>query len=173
MSRKKRDFKRDITPDGRYGDVVIAKTINGLMEDGKKGVAERAIYDALDLMVQKSTPRGEGRGEVRPDGQKSEVNPLELFHRALNNIKPVVEVRSRRVGGATYQVPTEVRAERAQALAIRWLVDAANQRTERGIAAKIGNELMDALNGRGNAMKKREDVHRMAEANKAFAHFRW
>lgn len=169
MSRKKRDFKRDILPDGRYGDVVIAKTINGLMEDGKKGVAERAIYEALDLLAQKAAPRG----EARPEGQKADVNPVELFHRALNNIKPVVEVRSRRVGGATYQVPTEVRSERSQALAIRWLVEAANQRTERGIASKVGMELFEALNGRGNAMKKREDVHRMAEANKAFAHFRW
>lgn len=168
MSRKKKDFKREIIPDGRYGDLVIAKTINGLMEDGKKGVAERAIYGALDLLGQKAASRGD-----KAEGQKKEVNPLELFHQALNNIKPLVEVRSRRVGGATYQVPTEVRAERAQALAIRWLVDAANQRTERGIAAKVGMELMDALNGRGNAMKKREDVHRMAEANKAFAHFRW
>jgi small subunit ribosomal protein S7 len=169
MSRKKKDFKREILPDGRYGDLVVAKTINGLMDHGKKGVAERAIYEALDILAQKAS----SRGEAKADGQKAEVDPLELFHRALNNIKPMVEVRSRRVGGATYQVPTEVRAERAQALAIRWLVDAANQRTERGIASKVGMELLDALNGRGNAMKKREDVHRMAEANKAFAHFRW
>ena len=126
------------------------------MKSGKKGVAEHALYGALDILAQKTG------GEA-----------CETFHKALGNIKPVVEVRSRRVGGANYQVPTEVRSERAQSLAIRWLVSAANDRGERGLAERLANELLDALNNRGGAVKKREDSHRMAEANKAFAHFRW
>ncbi len=156
MSRKKRDFKRPIAADPRFGDVVIGKAINVIMESGKKGVAERALYGALDEMA-----------------KKTGSDAVEVFHKALNNIKPVVEVRSRRVGGATYQVPTEVRAERAQSLALRWLKEAAESRSERSLADRLANELLDATQGRGSAVKKREDTHRMAEANKAFAHFRW
>jgi len=156
MSRKKRDFSREVVPDPRFSDVVVGKAINVIMQSGKKGVAERALYIALEQM-----------------GKKLSTDPCEAFHKALGNIKPVVEVRSRRVGGATYQVPTEVRAERAQSLALRWLVQAANERSERSLAERLANELMDALQSRGAAVKKREDTHRMAEANKAFAHFRW
>jgi small subunit ribosomal protein S7 len=156
MSRKKRDFKRPVANDPRFGDAVIGKAINVIMDSGKKGVAERAIYGALDEM-----------------GKKTGSDPVEVFHRALGNIKPTVEVRSRRVGGATYQVPTEVRAERAQSLALRWLKEAAEGRSERTLSARLANELLDATQNRGSAVKKREDTHRMAEANKAFAHFKW
>jgi small subunit ribosomal protein S7 len=156
MSRKKRDYSRQVLPDPKYKDVVVTKVINGLTRDGKKSVAESAFYRALDS-IQK----------------KTNGNPLEIFHQALGNVRPVVEVRSRRVGGATYQVPTEVRSARAQALAIRWLVNAANSRSERRIEDRLANELLDAMNNRGVAVKKKEDTHRMAEANKAFAHFRW
>jgi small subunit ribosomal protein S7 len=156
MSRKKRDFKRNVLPDPRYGDVVVGKAINVIMDSGKKGVAERALYGALDVI-----------------SKKTGADAVETFHKALNNIKPVVEVRSRRVGGANYQVPTEVRSERGQSLALRWLKEAANSRSERSLSERIANELLDAMNGRGAAVKKREDTHRMADANKAFAHFRW
>lgn len=156
MSRKKRDFKREVSPDPQYGDVVIGKAINVIMKSGKKGVAEHALYDALEQI-----------------GKKVGGDPVEVFHKALGNIKPVVEVRSRRVGGATYQVPTEVRADRAQSLALRWLTQAADDRSERRLAERLANELLDAVQNRGAAVKKREDTHRMADANKAFAHFRW
>lgn len=156
MSRKKRDFKRIVLADPRYGDVVVGKAINVIMDSGKKGVAERALYGALDSIA-----------------TKTGADAVETFHKALNNIKPVVEVRSRRVGGATYQVPTEVRSERGQSLALRWLKAAANSRSERSLSERLANELLDATQGRGAAVKKREDVHRMADANKAFAHFRW
>ncbi len=156
MTRKKRDFTRVILPDPKYHDVVIAQAMNLIMQHGKKGVAERAVYGALEAVEKKS-------------GQ----NPVETFHKALSNVKPVLEVRSRRVGGATYQVPTEVRPVRAQALGLRWLVQAASERSERNIADRLAGEIMDAVNNRGIAVKKREDTHRMAEANKAFAHFKW
>lgn len=156
MSRKKRDFSRTILPDPKYGDIVITKLVNVIMRGGKKSVAESAFYNALDQIEKKT-------------GDK----PVDVFHKALQNIKPVVEVRSRRVGGATYQVPTEVRSDRAESLAIRWLIGAANSRGERRLADRLANELLDALGNRGAAVKKREDTHRMAEANKAFAHFRW
>lgn len=156
MSRKKRDFKRPVSPDPRYSDVVISKAVNVIMIGGKRSIAEKALYGALDIV-----------------SKRLGGDPCESFHKALGNIKPIVEVRSRRVGGATYQVPTEVRAERAQSLALRWLVGAANERGERGLSERLANELMDAIQGRGAAVKKREDTHRMAEANKAFAHFRW
>lgn len=156
MSRKKRDFKRHVDPDARYGDLVIAKVVNTIMRSGKKGVAEKALYGALDQIE-----------------KKLGGNPCESFHKALDNIKPVIEVRSRRVGGANYQIPTEVRAERGQGLAIRWLVIAANERSERSLSDRLANELMDALQNRGAAVKKKEDTHRMADANKAFAHFKW
>jgi small subunit ribosomal protein S7 len=157
MSRKKRDFTRIVLPDPKYSDIVVTKMINSLMRGGKKGVAERAFYDALEKV----------------GGKLQGVTPVQSFNNALSNIKPLVEVRSRRVGGATYQVPTEVRASRAQALALRWLIQAANSRSERTLADRIANEILDATNNRGIAVKKREDTHRMAEANKAFAHFKW
>ena len=156
MPRKKRDFSRVVYPDPKFGDVVIAKTINQIMRSGKKSVAEKAFYTALDRV-----------------GEQMKDDPVKMFHKALGNIRPMVEVRSRRVGGATYQVPTEVRGERAQALSIRWLIQSANSRSERRISERLAAEIMDACNNRGAAVKKREDTHKMADANKAFAHFRW
>ena len=156
MSRRRRPEKRVILPDPKFGDLVLSKFMNSIMLDGKKSVAERIVYGALDNV------------EAR-----MKKDPLAVFHEALANIKPGVEVRSRRVGGATYQVPVEVRAERAQALAIRWLIGAARSRPEKTMAARLSGELMDAANNRGNAVKKREDTHRMAEANRAFSHYRW
>jgi len=156
MARKKRDFVREVLPDPKYKDVVVTRTINVIMERGKKSVAESALYKALDRVA-----------------EKSGGDALEAFHKALSNIRPIVEVRSRRVGGATYQVPTEVPPRRAQSLSIRWLVSSANQRSERSLAERLAGEMLDALSNRGIAMKKREDTHKMAEANKAFAHFRW
>lgn len=156
MSRKKRDYKREILPDPKFGDLVLSKTINTIMRAGKKSVAEIALYDALEVVQEKSS-----------------TDALEAFHKALENIRPLVEVRSRRVGGANYQVPTEVRPERGRSLAIRWLVAAANERSERQLSSRLANEMLDALNNRGIAVKKREDTHRMADANKAFAHFKW
>ena len=156
MSRRRRPEKRVILPDPKFGDLVLSKFMNSVMLDGKKSVAERIVYGALDNV------------EAR-----MKKDPLGVFHEALANIKPGVEVRSRRVGGATYQVPVEVRAERAQALAIRWLIGAARSRPEKTMAARLSGELMDASQNRGNAVKKREDTHRMAEANRAFSHYRW
>ena len=156
MSRRRRPEKRIILPDPRYGDQVLSKFMNSVMYDGKKAVAEEIVYGALESVE-----------------AKSKKDPIGLFHDALNNIKPGIEVRSRRVGGATYQVPVEVRPERSQALAIRWLISAARSRSENTMAARLSGELMDAANNRGNAVKKREDTHRMAEANRAFSHYRW
>jgi len=156
MARKKRDFVRPVLPDPKYGDVVVSKTINVLMKRGKRSIAERAFYGALDRV-----------------SEKGGANALETFHKALANIRPVVEVRSRRVGGATYQVPTEVPSRRAESLSIRWLISSANQRSERTIMERLAGEILDAAANRGIAIKKREDTHKMAEANKAFAHFKW
>jgi small subunit ribosomal protein S7 len=156
MSRRRRPEKREILPDPKFGDEVLSKFMNNLMLDGKKAVAEKIVYGALETV------------EAR-----AKTNPIEVFHTALDNIKPSVEVRSRRVGGATYQVPVEVRTERAQALAIRWLISAARGRAETTMAARLSGELMDAANNRGSAVKKREDTHRMADANRAFSHYRW
>lgn len=156
MSRKKRDFTREVLPDPKFGDLVLAKTVNVIMNNGKKSVAEKALYRALDQVEEKTKEKG-----------------LDVFHKALTNIKPVVEVRSRRVGGATYQVPTEVNSKRAQALSLRWLVGSANGRSEKNLAARLAGEILDAFENRGSAVKKREDTHKMADANKAFAHFRW
>ena len=156
MSRRHSAEKRKILPDPKFGDIVLNKFMNVLMLDGKKSVAERIVYGALDKV--------EGRM-----GQAG----TEVFHTALENVRPQVEVRSRRVGGATYQVPVEVRAERAQALAIRWLITAARKRSENTMVDRLANELQDAANQRGTAIKKREDTHKMAEANKAFSHYRW
>jgi len=156
MSRRHRAEKREINPDPKFGDLVITKFMNAIMLDGKKSVAERIVYGALDSVEEKA---------------KSE--PVALFHQALENVAPHIEVRSRRVGGATYQVPVDVRPDRRQALAIRWLIGAARNRNETTMVARLSGELLDAANNRGSAVKKREDTHRMAEANRAFAHYRW
>ena len=156
MARRRRPEKREILPDPKFGDEVLSKFMNSVMLDGKKSVAEGIVYTALDTV------------ETR-----AKKDPLAVFHEALNNIKPGIEVRSRRVGGATYQVPVDVRPERAQALAIRWLISAARSRSENTMSARLSGELLDASNNRGNAVKKREDTHRMAEANRAFSHYRW
>ena len=156
MSRRHAAEKRSILPDAKFGDLVLSKFMNNLMLDGKKSIAERIVYGALQRVE-----------------SKVKRAPVELFHEALENIKPSVEVRSRRVGGATYQVPVEVKTKRAQALAIRWLVDASRKRKDKHMSDKIFNELYDAYEKKGSAVKKREDVHKMAESNKAFAHFRW
>ena len=156
MSRRHSAEKRQVLADAKFGDLVVTKFMNSLMFHGKKSAAERITYGAFDVIESKA-----GR------------NPVELFHDALENIKPNVEVRSRRVGGATYQVPVEVRAERRQALAIRWLISAARARNENTMVERLSGELLDAVNNRGSAVKKREDTHRMAEANRAFSHYRW
>ena len=156
MSRRRRAEKRDIIPDPKFGDEVITKFMNSIMRDGKKSVAESIVYGALDTVE-----------------QRAKADPLALFHQALENVSPAVEVRSRRVGGATYQVPVEVRPERRQALAIRWMIAAARNRNERTMVDRLSGELLDAANNRGTAVKKREDTHRMAEANRAFSHYRW
>ncbi|MBB3035328.1 30S ribosomal protein S7 [Alteriqipengyuania lutimaris] len=156
MSRRRRPEKREILPDPKFKDLVLSKFMNNLMYDGKKAVAEKIVYGALDTV------------EAR-----AKADPVQVFHAALDNVKPQVEVRSRRVGGATYQVPVEVRPERAQALAIRWLITASRGRPETTMSARLSGELMDAANNRGNAVKKREDTHRMADANRAFSHYRW
>jgi len=156
MSRRRAAVKREVLPDAKFGDIVLTKFINSLMLEGKKSVAERIIYGAMDKI--------QGRG-----GKDS----LELFHEALDNVRPALEVRSRRIGGATYQVPTEVRSDRSQALAIRWLITAARKRSEKTMVDRMSAELSDAANNRGSAVKKREDTHKMAEANRAFAHYRW
>ena len=156
MARRRRPEKREILPDPKFGDVVLSKFMNSVMLDGKKSVAEGIVYTALESVE-----------------QRLKKDPLQVFHDALNNVKPGIEVRSRRVGGATYQVPVEVRTERAQALAIRWIIQTARGRSEQTMTDRLSAELMDASNNRGASVKKREDTHRMAEANKAFSHYRW
>ncbi len=156
MSRRHRAEKRVINPDPKFGDLILSKFMNNLMIDGKKSVAERIVYGALEVVEEK----------VKQD-------PIALFHEALENVAPSVEVRSRRVGGATYQVPVEVRTERKQALAIRWMITAARKRNEDTMVGRLSGELLDAANNRGAAVKKREDTHKMAEANRAFSHYRW
>lgn len=156
MSRRHRAEKRDVIPDPKFGDLVVSKFMNSLMEDGKKSVAESIVYGAFDIVE-----------------AKTKQDPITVFHGALDNIRPAVEVRSRRVGGATYQVPVEVRTDRQQALAIRWLIESARKRGENTMRERLSGELMDAMNGRGQAVKKREDTHRMADANRAFSHYRW
>ena len=156
MSRRRRAEKREVLPDAKYGDRVLTKFMNCLMLDGKKSVAEAIVYGALE--------RVEGRAKA---------DPVQVFHDALGNVKPHLEVRSRRVGGATYQVPVEVRSVRRQALGIRWIITAARERNEKTMTERLSAELLDASNNRGNAVKKREDTHKMAEANRAFSHYRW
>ncbi len=156
MSRRRVVARRSILPDPKYGNETVAKFINVIMKSGKKSIAEKIVYGALDRVAERS------KGDA-----------LEIFIRALGNVRPVVEVKSRRVGGATYQVPVEVRASRQSALAMRWLVDASRKRGEKSMGLRLAGELMDAAENRGTAVKKREDTHRMAEANKAFSHYRW
>ncbi len=156
MSRRHAAEKREVLPDAKFGDRIVTKFMNNLMIDGKKSIAESIVYNAFDR-VENRLKRA----------------PVEVFHEALDNVKPSVEVRSRRVGGATYQVPVEVRPERREALAIRWLISAARKRNENTMEERFASELMDAVNNRGAAVKKREDTHKMADANKAFSHYRW
>ncbi len=154
--RKRRAVKRDVLPDAIYNSKIVTKLINQIMQDGKKGTAQKILYEAFDI-VEKKTNR----------------KAIEVYEEALENIKPMLEVKSRRVGGSNYQVPVEVSSERSQTLALRWLVNYAKNRSGKGMATKLANEIIDASNGVGGAVKKREDTHKMAEANKAFAHYRW
>ncbi len=156
MSRRHKAEKREINPDPKFGDLVVTKFMNAVMYDGKKSIAESIVYGAFDQVE-----------------AKTRQEPVTIFHQALDNVAPHIEVKSRRVGGATYQVPIDVRPERRQALAIRWLITAARGRNETTMVDRLSGELMDAANNRGTAVKKREDTHRMAEANRAFAHYRW
>ena len=156
MSRKKRAHERKIFPDPKFGSLIISKFINSIMYDGKKSTAEKILYDALDKIK-----------------EKTKNDPIKVFNDAISNVRPNLEVRSRRVGGATYQVPVEVKSKRSQALAFRWIMDASRKRKNKTMSDKIFSELLDASQNKGSAIKKREDTHKMAEANKAFAHFRW
>jgi len=156
MSRRHSAQKREVNPDPKFGDLIITKFMNAVMEQGKKSVAERIVYGALERME-----------------TKAKSDPVQMFHQALENVMPAVEVRSRRVGGATYQVPVEVRPDRRQALAIRWIISAARGRNENTMVDRLSGELLDAANNRGSAVKKREDTHKMADANRAFSHYRW
>ena len=156
MSRRHRAEKREILPDAKFGDVGLSRFMNALMYDGKKSAAESIIYGAFDTIQ-----------------SKTKQDPLAVFHEALRNVSPAIEVKSRRVGGATYQVPIEVRTDRSRALAIRWIINAARARNEPNMTGRLSGELMDAANNRGSAVKKREDTHKMAEANRAFSHYRW
>ena len=156
MSRRRSPEKREVLPDPKFKDVVVSKFMSCLMLDGKRSTAEKIVYGAFDRIE-----------------EKAGSEPMRVFHDALENVRPHLEVRSRRVGGATYQLPVEVRADRAQAWAIRWLIDSSRKRGETTMVARLSGELMDAANNRGNAVKKREDTHKMAEANRAFSHYRW
>jgi small subunit ribosomal protein S7 len=156
MSRRHAADKREVNPDPKFGDLVLSKFMNSIMYQGKKSVAESIVYGALDRIQ-----------------TKAKSDPLQMFHQALENVAPAVEVRSRRVGGATYQVPVDVRTDRRQALAIRWIITAARARNENTMEERLSGELLDAANNRGTAVKKREDTHKMAEANRAFSHYRW
>jgi len=156
MSRRHSAEKREVIPDAKYGDIILTKFMNSIMYDGKKSIAEAIVYGAFDIIE-----------------QKAHNDPIAVFRQALDNVAPSIEVRSRRVGGATYQVPVEVRTERRQALAIRWIISAARGRNDKTMVDRLSAELLDASNNRGNAVKKREDTHRMAEANRAFSHYRW
>jgi len=156
MSRRHAAVKREVLPDAKFGDRILTKFMNNLMIDGKKSIAETIVYNAFDRVE-----------------EKLKRAPVEVFHEAIDNIKPSVEVRSRRVGGATYQIPVEVRPERREALAIRWLIKASRSRNENTMEERLAGELVDAVNGRGTAVKRREDTHKMADANKAFSHYRW
>ena len=168
MSRRHRAEKREILPDPVFGDLVLSKFINNIMLDGKKSTAEKIVYGAIEKLEAKTADV-----TTDTDDDSEKAGGLGLFHKALKNVQPKVEVRSRRVGGATYQVPVEVKTDRAKALAMRWLIGAARKRSENEMVDRLAGELLDAANDRGNAVKKRDDTHKMADANKAFAHFRW
>lgn len=156
MSRRRASIKKEVLPDHKFKDKILTKFMNRIMLDGKKSVSENIVYGALNIV-----------------SKKTDKKPIEFFHSAVENVKPSLEVRSRRVGGATYQVPMEVRPIRAQALAMKWIVNSAKQRKEKTMKERVANELIDAFNNKGNAVKKREDIHKMAESNRAFSHFRW
>jgi len=156
MSRRRAATKREVLPDHKFKDLILTKFMNRIMQDGKKSVSEKIVYGAFDIVYDKTNKK-----------------PIDFFHEALDNVKPALEVRSRRVGGATYQVPMEVRPRRAQTLAMKWIVDSALKRNEKTMKERIASEIMDAHNNKGNAVKKREETHKMAEANRAFSHFRW
>ena len=156
MSRRRAAIKREVLPDHKFKDTILTKFMNRIMLDGKKSVSEKIVYGAFDIVF-----------------EKTKEKPIEFFHSALDNVKPNLEVRARRVGGATYQVPVEVRPRRAQTLAMKWIVDCASKRNEKTMKERIANEIIDAFNNKGSAVKKREETHKMAEANRAFSHFRW
>ena len=156
MSRRRAAEKRTILPDHKFKDIVLAKFMNRIMIDGKKSISEKIVYGAFEIL-----------------SEKTEKSPIDFFHEALNNVKPSLEVKSRRVGGATYQVPVEVKTKRSQALALRWIIDASRKRKDKKMSDKLFNEIYDAYQNKGSAIKKKEDTHKMAESNKAFAHFRW
>lgn len=178
MPRRRVVAKREILPDPKHGSQVLAKFINVLMLDGKKSTAEKIVYGALDMLTTKASHRKDAKSQSDEEGGESGESgrasvPMDYFEQALGNVRPSVEVRSRRVGGATYQIPVEVREGRGMALAMRWLIQAARNRSEKGMMMRLTGELLEALDGKGNAVKKREETHRMAKANQAFAHFRW
>lgn len=175
MSRRHAAEKRQVLPDPQFGDMVLTKFMNNIMLDGKKSVAEKIVYGALEIMKEKVANENIADDDTDTEGTTSAGGHkgLIVFHKALKKVAPQLEVRSRRVGGATYQVPVEVRFDRARALAMRWIIDAARKRSERTMRDRLAAELLDAANERGNAIKKRDDTHKMADANKAFAHFRW
>ncbi|HBR67926.1 MAG TPA: 30S ribosomal protein S7 [Rhodospirillaceae bacterium] len=178
MSRRHSAEKRQILPDPKFGDIVLSKFINSVMVHGKKSVAERIVYGAIEILEKKGAnenKKAEGAADtaVAPDAIAAKSIGLRLFHDALKNVRPKLEVRSRRVGGATYQVPVEVASGRAMAMASRWIIEAARGRSENTMITRLAGEILDAANERGNAIRKRDDTHKMAEANKAFAHYRW
>ncbi len=180
MPRRRVAAKREILPDPKFGSQVLAKFINVLMLDGKKSIAEKVVYGALDSLNEKASRRKESHASAKGDedesgdaGRSGSSSPLHYFELALDNVRPTVEVRSRRVGGATYQIPVEVKEQRGMALAMRWIIQAARGRGEKGMLQRLTGELLEALDGKGNSVKKREETHRMAKANQAFAHFRW
>jgi len=174
MSRRHAAEKRQVLPDPKFGDMVLSKFMNNIMLDGKKSAAEKIVYGAIEIMNEKG--QGIATDDVANDDAPASTNSskgLQIFHKALKKVRPQVEVRSRRVGGATYQVPVEVNVVRGVALAMRWIIGAARKRSENTMVERLAGELLDAANDRGSAVKKRDDTHKMAEANKAFAHYRW
>jgi small subunit ribosomal protein S7 len=179
MPRRRVAAKREILPDPKFGSLVLAKFINVLMLDGKKSTAEKVVYGALDILNEKASRRKDAHADKGDEGDSGEgghagtVSPLFYFEQALDNVRPNVEVRSRRVGGATYQIPVEVKEQRGMALAMRWIIQASRNRGEKGMLLRLTGELLEALDNKGNSVKKREETHRMAKANQAFAHFRW
>jgi small subunit ribosomal protein S7 len=173
MSRRHRAEKRDVLPDPKFGDMVLSKFMNNIMYDGKKSAAEKIVYGALEILDVKAKDVADDEGDAGNTEGKAGGKGLRVFHKALKKVRPQVEVRSRRVGGATYQVPVEVRPDRGMAVAMRWLITASRARSENTMMERLAGEILDAANDRGTAVKKRDDTHKMADANKAFAHYRW